>query len=217
MNANDTQRTIALAGIFQAARLVSNLAYDGSANQTQAEPLIKSLFLNDVERVEDIYGGLDNLQMGFKSAVELLSNPGQEPRAVETTRYAISLLHLERQLNSDKNMSQRLINDIDEVGRQCEYFGGCMNATVIGRLADIYKDTISELGPKIVVKGEQEHLSNPEIAAQIRALLLAGIRSAVVWRQSGGSRFKLFFNRKKMIEEAKRLASGNVVNFPGQG
>lgn len=216
MNANDTNRTIALAGIFQATRLVSNLAYDGSAEKTQAEPMIKSLFLNDVQNVEDIYGGLDHLQTGFRTLVEMLSNPGKEPRSVETTRYAIGLLHLERQLNSHRDMSQKLITEIDEVGRQCDYFGGCMNATVISRLAEIYKDTISELGPKIVVKGEQDHLSNPEIAAQIRALLLAGIRSAVLWRQAGGSRLRLFFNRKKMIDEAKRLAQVNVVNFPSR-
>ena len=133
---------------------------------------------------------------------------------METTRYAIALLHLERQLSNHRDMSERLINDIEEVGRQCDYFGGCMNSTVIGRLAEIYKETISELGPKIIVKGEQDHLGNPEIAAQIRALLLAGIRSAVLWRQAGGSRFTMFFRRKKMIAEAKKLSQTNVVDFP---
>lgn len=213
MNANDTTRTIALAGIFQSANLVTRLAYEGSADKTEAETMIQSLFNNDVNSVEDIYGGLDNLQGGFKTLVEMLSLPGKEPRTMETTRYAISLLHLERQLSQHNDMSQKLITAIDETGRQREYFGGCMNSTVIARLAEIYKDSISELGPKIVVKGEQEHLSNVEIASQIRALLLAGIRSAVLWRQAGGSRFKLFFNRKKMIAEAKRLSTSNVVSI----
>lgn len=213
MKANDTNRTIALAGIFQSAKLVTSLAYEGNAPKTEAEPMIQSLFNNSVGTVEEIYGDLDNLQPGFRTLIEMLSLPGKEPRTMETTRYAISLLHLERQLGSNKQMSQKLIEQIDEVGRQCEYFGGCMNTAVVARLADIYKETISNLGPKIVVKGEQEHLSNEEIASQIRALLLAGVRSAVLWRQAGGSRFKLFFNRKKMIAEAKRLGSGNVVSI----
>lgn len=213
MKANDTNRTIALAGIFQSAKLVTSLAYEGSAPKSEAEPMIQSLFNNDVSSVNAIYGDLDNLQAGFHTLIEMLSLPGKEPRTMETTRYAISLLHLERQLSRNSAMSQKLIEDIEEVGRQCEYFGGCMNTTVIARLADIYKDTISNLGPKIVVKGEQEHLSNQEIASQIRALLLAGIRSAVLWRQAGGSRFKLFFNRKKMIAEARRMGSGNVISI----
>lgn len=216
MIANDTNRTIALAGIFQTARLVGNLAYDGSADKSQAEPLIKSLFNNDAQTVEEVYGGLDNLQIGFRTLIENLSNPGKEPRSMETTRYTISLLHLERQLQNHRDMSQKLISDIEEVGRQCDYFGGCMNATVINRLAEIYKESISDLSPKVIVKGDQMHLSNPDIAAQIRALLLSGIRSAVLWRQAGGGRFTLFFRRKKIIREAKRMAGNTVLEFPGR-
>ena len=46
------------------------------------------------------------------------------------------------------------------------------------------------------------------IAAKVRATLLAGIRSAVLWRQSGGNRWQLIFGRRKIIEQAGRLLKG---------
>jgi len=36
-------------------------------------------------------------------------------------------------------------------------------------------------------------------------LLLAGIRATLLWRQCGGSRWKLLFFRKKIQDEAKFL------------
>jgi high frequency lysogenization protein len=39
----------------------------------------------------------------------------------------------------------------------------------------------------------------------VRALLLAGIRSAVLLHQSGGTRLKLIFQRGKLFECAREL------------
>jgi high frequency lysogenization protein len=35
--------------------------------------------------------------------------------------------------------------------------------------------------------------------------LLAGIRSAVLWRQLGGTRFQLLFSRKRIVSDAEEL------------
>lgn len=40
---------------------------------------------------------------------------------------------------------------------------------------------------------------------KIRALLLAGVRSAVLWRQVGGRRWQLFLWRNKFAKLAKKL------------
>jgi high frequency lysogenization protein len=56
-----------------------------------------------------------------------------------------------------------------------------------------------------MVNGEQDYLSRPEIANKIRALLLAGIRSAILWKQCGGTRWKFLFFRKKIQNELKNL------------
>jgi high frequency lysogenization protein len=39
----------------------------------------------------------------------------------------------------------------------------------------------------------------------VRALLLAGMRAAVLWHQCGGSRLKLIIQRRPLLECAKGL------------
>jgi high frequency lysogenization protein len=57
-----------------------------------------------------------------------------------------------------------------------------------------------------MVAGEQNYLQKTETAARVRTLLLAGIRAAVLWRQLGGSKWKLLFARKKYVAVARQLA-----------
>jgi high frequency lysogenization protein len=56
-----------------------------------------------------------------------------------------------------------------------------------------------------MVNGDEQYLSRTETVNKIRALLLAGIRSALLWRQCGGARWKFLFYRKKLHDEAKFL------------
>ena len=56
-----------------------------------------------------------------------------------------------------------------------------------------------------MVNGAQIHLNNPENANRIRALLLAGIRAATLWRQSGGSRITLLLRRNTLLRESRVL------------
>jgi len=46
-----------------------------------------------------------------------------------------------------------------------------------------------------------------DVINKIRALLLAGIRSAMLWRQCGGSRWRFIFFRRKIQREAEFLLS----------
>ena len=72
-------------------------------------------------------------------------------------------------------------------------------------IADLYSQTLSKLSPKIMVRGEQSILSQPYIANEIRALLLAGIRSAMLWRQYGGSKFSLLWPWNKLPQTAQQI------------
>ena len=49
------------------------------------------------------------------------------------------------------------------------------------------------------------YLTNPANQNRIRALLLAGVRAAILWRQSGGSRLTLLLRRKALLAEGQRL------------
>jgi high frequency lysogenization protein len=72
----------------------------------------------------------------------------------------------------------------------------------------LYTDTISTLSPRIVVNGKPQYLKTERTVDWVRTLLLAGLRSAVLWRQLGGGRFDLMFGRKKIMREAEALLLG---------
>ena len=75
----------------------------------------------------------------------------------------------------------------------------------VERLAQIYLATVATLGPRIMVHGEPTLLARPENASRIRALLLAGVRAAVLWRQCGGSRLGLLLGRQRILRAAREL------------
>ena len=66
---------------------------------------------------------------------------------------------------------------------------------------------ISRLTPQVMVRGEERYLRDADIAARIRTLLLAGIRAAVLWRQLGGSKWRLFIGRKKYLAASRKFLS----------
>jgi len=72
------------------------------------------------------------------------------------------------------------------------------NPDLIHQLSGLYKETLSTLPFRIQVTGEANFLKNEELADKIRAVLLTGIRSAVLWYQSEGRRWHLLIGRKKI-------------------
>ncbi len=196
-------RSIALAGVFQAAGLVRQLAHRGQADRQAVHTLIASLFTNDAPDIKSVYATPESLQPGFKLMAGVLTNPSNGPESREIARYTIGLLHLQRQLNKKRDIASKVIAGIADIEQQKEFFDDLLSPTLVARLAALYKETISKLGPRIMVQGEQAHLNNPNTADEIRALLLAGIRAAVLWEQAGGNRWRLMLQRKKMVNIAK--------------
>ena len=93
---------------------------------------------------------------------------------------------------------------INATERQREHYA-ITSETLIASFASIYSDIISPLGHKIQVTGEPSILKQNVNQYKIRALLLAGIRAAVLWRQVGGKRRHILFSRKKIVDTAKSL------------
>ena len=75
-------------------------------------------------------------------------------------------------------------------------------------LGTLYQDTVSTLPFRIQVQGKVEHLQDERIANRIRALLLAGIRFAVLWHQIGGRPWHLFVLRGRI----NRIATSMLEN-----
>ncbi len=203
MQHSKREQTLALAGVFQAASLVQQIANKGMANSAVIESSLETLFRFDAETTEGVFGNLAGVGTGIRVLNEQLA-AFKSKRNVEVTHYVISLLVLERKLSSNSKMLKQITETLAEIETSLEFFS-LMNENIFVKLGALYKETVSTLEPKIIVHGEQTHLSNESNASKVRALLLAGIRSAVLWRQCNGSRWHILFGRKRYLSEAKTM------------
>ena len=164
------------------------------------EPCIHSLFQTDAGSTADIFGPPGALTPGIRELANQLS--GKTPKDLEFTRYLLALLKLESVLNGRPDMIQQIAQGIEGARAKLVHFP-MLHPNLLAHLADIYSQTVSQLQPRIMVKGEPNYLQNPDNQNRIRALLLAGIRAAWLWRQVGGSRWKIVFGRNKLLEAAQ--------------
>ncbi|AMO56490.1 high frequency lysogenization protein HflD [Endozoicomonas montiporae] len=197
------EQAAALAGIFQAAALVEQLARTGQLTDEDITPSIHSVFVTNPDSVEDIFQGYDSLALGRKTLKSVLERQSDAIQG-DTVRYALTLIHLERKLSRNGNMLQEISQRLSRAGEQVSHFG-LLHENVIAGLAGIYLDTISTFKTRVQVSGDMRHLQIKSNAEKIRAILLAGIRSAILWRQTGGSRWQLLLSRKKLLEGLKQL------------
>lgn len=200
-----TDATLALAGVFQATWLVREIAHHGTIPSNQLEVSIRSLFVTDPPDTESVYGGRAELGSGLKLLRDQLGGDTRKAD-LEITKYVVALLHLERKLIANPQMLQQMSEGLTRIKGQVEHFS-YTHENVIAAIADLYVNTVSTLTPRIIVSGQHGHLTNPANANKVRALLLAAIRSVVLWRQCGGNRFQLLFKRKQVVAEAQRLGS----------
>ena len=197
-----TNQTIALAGIAQAAALVQQLATKGTADPAALEASIASVLKIDSDSVIDIYGSLTGIKLGLEQLnVQMTGYKIVNP---EQARYSASLVFLENQLSDRKDLLKSIQTGITKAQAQSEHFG-LLHENVLANLGEVYQSTISTLQPRIMVNGEQRYLSSPDVANKIRACLLAGIRSAILWKQCGGTRWKFLLFRKKIQAELQIL------------
>ena len=196
------QQTIALAGVYQAAALVDSLARSGQADSDAMEKSLYSIFQTDADSTIEVFSGLDGVRYGLQKLQQQLSSPAREQ--LGTTRYSISLLLLSGKLLKDSEKLKQISERIKTAAEKLDLYD-YLHSNQIAALADIYSSTISDLSPRIMVKGDPLHLQNPDTQNRVRALLLAGIRAAILWRQLGGSRLQLLFKRKLLVNTANQL------------
>ena len=203
----EQERLIALAGVFESAALVERLAKTGQVQEVPLTCLLGSLLVRNPKDTLEVYGGDHlNLRDGLRALAGALErNPQNLPR--DSLRYALALLALQRQLDKRGDMLQVIGNRLQQIEGQAQLFG-ISHDNVIAACAALYQDTISTFRQRIQVHGEMQHLQNSRNAEKIRALLLAGIRSAMLWRQLGGHRWQLLFSRRKLLADLYPLLRG---------
>jgi high frequency lysogenization protein len=191
---------IALAGLVQAIGLVKQMAQTGKATEEPFNASIYSLFQMNPTDPSQVFGNLQSIQWGLEKLIEQMSkNPDRS-----LTRYMLSIIHLQKKLSRSQRLINRLTERLNQIKKQVDFFS-LTHPTVIANLADVYLQTISTFNFRIIIWGHQRILSAHETMEKIRALLLAGVRSATLWRQMGGSRWQFLLHRAKIKDAAEKL------------
>ncbi|EAR56341.1 hypothetical protein SKA34_20562 [Photobacterium sp. SKA34] len=198
-------RTIAFAGICQAVKLVQEVAKNGNCDDDILAATLNSIVETTPNNTVAVYGNEENLRTGLESMVRDIDN---STSGSEITRYLVSVMALERKLESRRDSMSQLGDRIDMLKRQRDHFE-LLDEQMLSNIASVYLDIISPLGPRIQVSGTPAQLQQSHVQHKVRALLLAAVRGAVLWRQVGGKRRHLLFGRKQMIEQAKILLARN--------
>ena len=196
----DIEKNLALAGVCQAAALVQSLARRGVADEEAMEASLSSILVTEPESPQQVFGKLSNLQVGYKTLYSQLSDK-QGNKDTELTRYIASVLGLERKLTRKPEALNELAERISHVQRQLAHVD-FQSPQIVSSLASIYSDIISPLAPRIQIAGNPNYLGQPATQNKVRALLLAGVRAAVMWRQMGGKRRNILFRRKQILNSA---------------
>lgn len=185
-------QAVALMGLLQATTQVHAIATRGITGQDDLTASLRTLFKFDAQDVLDVYGGLRGLRLGIRVANDLFVEKDFAGH-VPSVRYAVELLGRERQIARDGQRMAHLRTSLEQISSD---FGlseddAVFDAGCIGAIAEVFEQTLSRDGGRIQVFGAREHLQREANVARVRALLLAGFRSAVLWRQLGGSRLRL--------------------------
>ncbi|MBO1256241.1 high frequency lysogenization protein HflD [Alteromonas sp. 5E99-2] len=194
------ERQLALAGVCQSAFLVKHLAKKGELDKLAFESSLSSILVTDPQTPQQVFGSLNNLKLGFQTLVSQLNNEPKN-KDIEITRYVMAILTLERKLAKHKSAMSDLATRIAHVQRQLAYVE-IENQQVQTSLASIYSDIVSPLAPKIQISGNAQILKTSINQHRVRSILLAGVRSAVMWRQMGGRRRQLLLQRKHIVDSA---------------
>lgn len=202
------QKVLALAAVFQAASLADNLARRGTADTAAIKTLLDSIIVFDTDNPEAIYGTPQQLLIGLKSLEACLSvnSLDDNNQYANQLQYALGMIQLENQLSKSDKLLETLRQRLEQVQKQLVVFDNDVTAQpMINNFAGIYIDTIGTLKFRLQIKGKEQKLQTLGVPEQIRAVLLAGIRAAWLWRRLGGRRWHLLFTRSSIMEELRVL------------
>lgn len=205
---NIRNKTLALAGVFQSASLVNQIATKGIADMHDMETIVRACLNLNPKTTEEIFGSVENMRTGLYALIEQLGDKKTQ-KDMNIARYVISMLYLQKKLAKRSTMLEQIARGIERAKQQSEMFD-ITHDNVLANLAGIYSDTVSLIPPKIMISGESGHLSNRANADRIRAVLLGGIRFAVLWSQLGGGRWHILFKRRTFVNEARRLLDEEI-------
>ena len=187
-------RVLALAGLLQALAQVRRIADTGQSDQVQVQTALESVFRIDARDTESVFGSARELRSGLRQLRDYLAN-GSKDEALG--KLALAVLQLERRFIRNTALANKVQAGLRRIAPRADDIGSA-HPDVITDLARLYADTLSTLRPRVMVQGNPHYLGQAGVVAEIRALLLAALRAAVLWRQLGGSLWDFVFARRQM-------------------
>jgi high frequency lysogenization protein len=188
-------RVLALAGILQALKLVRQIADTGHADGEGERNALDSVFRIDAASAEAVYGNSRALRGGLLLLRDYFTDRSSDQAL---PKLGMSVLQIERRFVADDAVARQVLDGIRTLEGIAERQGS-IHPDVISKLGQLYADTISHLRPKVIVQGNPHYLQQADVVAEIRALLLAALRSAVLWRQMGGTMWDFVLRKRAMI------------------
>ena len=192
------ERVLALAGVVQALAQVRRIAETGQSDANAVQTVLDSVFRIDADTPQEVYGRASDLAPGLRLLRDYFN---KETVDDGLPRLALAVLQLERRFVGETDTVAAVAGGIGEIAAQAEA-AGSTHPEVLSALGTLYADTISHLRPRVMVQGNPHYLGQPGVVAEIRAILLAAVRSAVLWRQLGGSYWDFLLSRRAMADAA---------------
>ena len=200
---------IAMAAIIQAAHIADEIAVTGQYSEKHMKASANSIFSLDTSNLTEIYPDLSELKLGLQNLISIF-NDGNTYTKSRVVRYTFAIIQLQLILKKDSIMLMQIheklrIDDEPAIDVAENLLNRCFRA------AEIYSTTLSKLRFKIYISGDRDFIGKNNNEKIIRAMLLAGVRAAFLWHQFGGRRWKLFFQRRKMVEVARNLSKNQAL------
>ena len=221
---NWEQQTLALSAVVHAAQLVRDLAHSGEAPALELETSVSPLLVLNAPDVGGIYTNLAGMLRGLRRLEALVGNQRSQEHT-EVVHYTLGMLVLRNKLMSNNEMQEVLHRRLQHISpliggeesmiEDSQVAGFSTQEHSFQQLAKLYQDTISTLSYRVQVQGRVDFLKDEKVANRIRACLLAGIRSAVLWYQLGARRWRLVVYRRRIQHTAANLARRIALTSEG--
>ncbi|MFT5576229.1 MAG: high frequency lysogenization protein [Bermanella sp.] len=202
------EQVLALAGLCQSVSLVDSIARTGNVEPEPFEACLNSLVTFSATDTAEAYGGAAKMELGLRRLNDLLSGRRSQSDR-ELARYIIGATHLQRILEKQPEVAAIIRSRLEHSAN-----GMAINGNSISELspsiAAIYKDTVSHFKFRIKVNGSAQQLQNEHNADRIRAMLMASIRAAYLWRQHGGRRSHFLFKKGAILRTTRDILQGEI-------
>ena len=172
------------------------LASGALSRESTGEPLagiqhlLEPLFAIDADHVSTVFAPPARYSNGVRTAGNAIAG---ERKALRLLNYALAVMELASLLKRQDRITQQLSQRLRALA------DAPRDAGLLLALDEAYQETIGKLGKRIQVSGDRAALGQPQVAARIRALLLAAVRFAWLWQQLGGRRWHLIVGRRKTL------------------